>query len=456
MRRLLLLAAMLAAPAVAEAENPGWSAHVAPVLPTVAIAASTSGQGKIQAGLDILFGLPKISQRIDLSIHPLFETSTDNGVAKLFSLDNEKIGVTKPWFVGADFTFSRLVDIAFPDRSPEFVVQHSDEWETALRGCKSLGAGFPTSDPILRAAFDVLDALDAIKAVPDTTLFSAVPAAAVPLVNHALKTPAPAATETVGELRARLLALRIKKLRAVGTALFCPTERGKRLLKEAHDRDLAGQYPLWTVSFGAEAGTTSFQFLNGGNVLIPTAALTTATATKPQVSAAAVVNYVSPSTGFYVEDPAFVRYRWTGSNKTAKWCTAVGMAPRDGAPGMTDPAATCNEQALNGPKMSVTAQVGAILGYVDKATQFWRAGIGPFLGYASTGSSDQFIFAIQAPLYISFAKTTGDSAAYKGLIRLTPSFQFTYDSVKGRDTQIFANIEVLGQRQMFTRARDWF
>src|SRR5215471_5521200 len=143
---LVMLAVTVRPAFAAEPDNGGSSpapgrSRVAPILPTVQLSASTSGNAELKGAADIVAG---ISDDWDVAFEPMVSVSTKDGAGTLFTVKNGAAQVSTPWSVGLSVTFLELA----PERDPlvasestrlHFEQAKSDAYNICTRVCDVVG-----------------------------------------------------------------------------------------------------------------------------------------------------------------------------------------------------------------------------------------------------------------------------------------------------------------------------
>jgi hypothetical protein len=156
-----------------------------------------------------------------------------------------------------------------------------------------------------------------------------------------------------------------------------------------------------------------------------------------------------------IEAPLFFREGFQASKTSGQACKPQG-ALADGSSLSTCSAA----QPVGAPKRgeSLTAEID--LGVADRASAYWRVAFG--VAYTHDWVAAVDTWTLKLPLYINATALGGGKDGgsgkpqpktavqvdYAGIVRLTPTFQTTSTA----SWSVLLNLELLGQRNLFTRA----
>jgi len=154
---------------------------------------------------------------------------------------------------------------------------------------------------------------------------------------------------------------------------------------------------------------------------------------------------------------------WPLGDDKLKWCMPAGDLEVDET---AYAAEVCKETAFKRPTRNGFLSAGIYAGAVDKSRGLWRAA----LGFTATGKRKAplgstlpptfaYVFGIELPLYLNILAIPNSkdikTIEYRGLVRLTPRAEFVYDE-KGLHPRFMLTLQLLGQRQLFGSALDWF
>jgi hypothetical protein len=453
----------------AHADDLGGKSHVAPILPTVQVSASTSGTADAKAAADIAAGL---SGDWDIVIAPVVTVSTTSGIGTLFSFSNDEASVPSPWSLGGTLTFLRLTslpDAMSPAASP-FVQRAFREakrtvYDTCARvcdassddDCKKFTARRTEllNKALLRQCQAAQKKQPALKCEHDDGT-NADTIRKTCLAKADSRTAREACDSLVDDAVTRFCQIAEQKGSRCSDELdgmhdptrinpgdLCEAGSKEWLTYEAkHMRDIRAQFPLWQLSIGGAGGVSQHKYLLAGadNALADT------TSQEDNWRVAASVAHVEPSNGFTFEAAGGQTSQFTDASSTAQWCVPIGTV--NGAP-----AQKCSTRTLGPPSQLQETWGEVLFGYVN-VSAIWRAAIGP------TGSFDyktqSGTVGVAAPVYWNFASLpAGYVGDYKGLIRLTPAVVFHISQFGAVDTRISLTLEILGKRTLFGRALDY-
>jgi hypothetical protein len=224
------------------------------------------------------------------------------------------------------------------------------------------------------------------------------------------------------------------------------------------------RYPEIDLSIWGGVGASEFAFYQQtapavGTTTPATYAASTTTQWKPSGAGAVqltAVPWVSDGPlGLTIEVPVFVKAANQAFKKTAAPCSTAGTISA------TTTLTTCGATApLGPPSGGAVLTTKGYLGIIDRENAYWRVAIGG--GYSRNFVDSSDTWSIELPLYVNAtalaaAKESGSSPlgpveiGYSGIIRVTPTVQ---RSTAGSSTGWTAllNFDLLGQRNMFTRA----
>lgn len=399
-----------ALPAAAISEGADWESfinkaayggYLVPIVPTLKVTPS-SGKSDLQIGIDILRGL---SPSWDLHVLPSLNTSVDTGSGELLSFSKGKLSSEVPWTLSATVALSKLVT------TPEIVTHRISDRKaqlTAVRAAAGIclmrcSAGTITND--------------------EQTFCQANP----------------------GQSPDDLADLDPAKLCDKGKLAFKLAFESSVPLAEDELRE-ARMFPKWDISIGIEGGRSKMQYLEpqGDGAMMYSEASRKATSAR----LAFALIYVEPQAGrgYTFELPLSAGYRSDAQQTTGHYCPVIGSV--GGAP-----IETCADRPVGAPDKNFVANAAALLGIADTDHGSWRVAAGPAVDYKSTNNEVHADFEI--PIYLNTTPLIADKSQYQGIIRLTPTFGLSYDSKNGAAFEAVLTLDLLGQRNLFSRALDW-
>jgi len=377
-----------------------------PVLPTIHVSGTTTGEAKAKGGADIIYGL---SPTHDLSISPGLEAKTKDGIRNLISSkgsviqDAEFMGSLTLTFIGigneADFQ-SFLEDN-----------QHITAREDAMRECALYCADDYTGPKKDK------DFCTYFKDVKKSSM------AEIVKTDHVRLCPAGKATP--------------ENLKPVSAASV---------------RDLFAGIPKWTLSLGGRGGGQTLKYIDNTSPAAPIER----SVVKPSAAGGLSGFTRLPSGGkaFNVTLDGFLglglQHRLPEA--TGEWCAPIGNVDGKDFDG---PGEQCKTAALGVPVTSRFVAVGVMVGLIDIDRQFWRIGAA-WTTSAKFNGSQRLVHGFEVPLFIDFARIakTNSSVEYKGLLKLAPRVERVY-TAGGETLQFLLTLQLLGQRSLVASALDW-
>jgi hypothetical protein len=408
------------------------------VIPTLSLSATSSGEGKISAGLDIRTSTKDGGWEPHIS--PSFTVaSSSDGVASLLAISGDT-GASGPieWALGLTLNMT--------DVHPQDWLPAQADYLQALARCRAL-AQSPTASASekafflahARAAADQLSSADpAVKAAVDAAAHASGSTGAAGMADHgtALADLAATCASTVDPVCTWLgtvdTSLAEKQLCLAGQKML---ESGDEVHVER------GRYPRKIFAVGATYGATKFKALTG-----PTTALALNTETHSNFTLGALFTYVRPdgNTHFTLEVPVLFKSSYKAQSATVKWCVPAGTVTTKSG---DSAAQTCDEQPLGSPQHQSQIWAAILLGAATEKGAV-RFAAGPTF-------AAPYQIGLQAPLYIRMAKNVGNySDDFEGIVRLVPSFAVNHTD-KGFTPVGTVTVELLAKRGMFGSSLYW-
>ena len=232
------------------------------------------------------------------------------------------------------------------------------------------------------------------------------------------------------------------------------------------------RFPQVDLSLWGGGGASEFNFYQQTAAAAGTTPATfgssTTTQWKPNFAGAAQLTAVPWTSdgplGLTFEVPVFAKYAYQASKKTGSPCSSAGSISA------TTSLTSCGTTAPIGPPTDGTVFTAkGYVGVIDRVNAYWRVAIGG--GYSFNSVDSSYTWSIELPLYInatglggstgsatpsaaqnaaSASAKSGVQVAYNGIIRITPTVQYSTTTTPGWSAVL--NFELLGQRNMFTRA----
>src|SRR5579871_4198565 len=255
---------------------------------------------------------------------------------------------------------------------------------------------------------------------------------------------------------------------------FCPDglDKFNSLMKDSEKkisklRLQRYRFPEVDVSLWGGGGASRFDYYQQQSPamgMVP-ATYASANAWQPNGGVAAQLNSVPPlkdgsSIGLTVQVPIFSKYAYQASKAMGTACKPNGTLATDGSTLSACSAA----QPIGAPSSGETLTVEAYVRIVDRDNAYWRVALGG--SYSRNFLNGGDTWAIKAPFYINATALGGGSKGgatdqpaktpvivdYAGIVRLTPALQFSSAPNQPTEWLLLLNLELLGQRNLFTRA----
>ncbi len=235
------------------------------------------------------------------------------------------------------------------------------------------------------------------------------------------------------------------------------------------------RFPVAELSVWGGLGSSLFEYYQQ---LTPASGSTPATYAaksnwRPSASAAAQLTWVplpgsrQPAVSFTLELPVLVKYGYEAGKESGTACTVQGTVS-DATLSKCDEA-----KPIGAPKSGAMLTSELYLGIVDRRHGWWRVALGGSYTRDFVARTDTW--AIKLPVYIDAAVLGGDDngsegekggaksggggedkapvvVSYAGIVRVTPTLLYAPGVGQGHAWTLLISAELLGQRNLFSRA----
>lgn len=485
--------ALLAASTLALPLNSAWAEPNAPVqrvVPVFAGMLTTSGRGKLEAGLDLRMGA---SANWDRYLHGLAAVSTEGGSSDVASL-RAPDGFSRPteWQIGLGFTLMDRNPLAAPERAPAggaledayatcikaaMLLSRTDDEEAflALHAEKAFDV-FLTSPGarLLREKFIQDHTQDVQKALENRGAKCAfLPSEmscrceSVPIASSAID-PDSIGSDCSAFSKSALKNLFVKQARMcnptsgtlcgwiaeqrmqIESSAYC--EAGRKPFESVVEEERQkARYPKIWFTLKASYGAKSLSYFETGagaaTLLRP------AKRTYSDGSFGAMLTYVQATAPvhFTAEIPILYQSRWHPSDQFVSVCDVQGLVTAEGG---DRPAESCAETPYGEPQRESVLWASVLLGLVMEGA--WRLSLGPTFAYDFANKTETaYKFGFQAPVYVALTQSLKSfSGDYEGLLRVVPSITLVR-AEEQLDVNVGIAVQLLAKRWLFGGALDW-
>lgn len=483
---------MLAIPfSSARAEPDNTPAPIQRVVPSFAALVSTSGRGKLEAGLDLRMGA---SAKWDRYLHGTATVGTAGGGSDLATLHEPgELSRPREWQIGLGFTLMDKNPLAAPEAhvaegmledayaaciktGMRFSRTEDEEAFLALHAEKSFDLFLTQKDAASARELFLQENQAAVNAalerrgaskcawVPES---AACRCEAMPVASSAVD-PSSIADDCTAFGKATLKQLFVKQARQcnptsgplcgwlalqrmdIDPSRYC--EAGRRPFESVMEEERQkARYPSVFFTIKAAYGAKSLSYLEPGGGAA--ALLRPGKRTYSDGSVGAVFAYVQATAPvhFTAEIPILYQSRWHAPDSFVSVCEVQGLVTTDGG---DRPAESCTETPFGEPKRESILWASVLLGLVMDGT--WRLSLGPTFAYDFAGNAaSTYKFGFQAPVYVALTQSLKSfSGDYEGLLRVVPSITLVREQEQ-LDVNVGIAVQFLTKRWLFGGPLDW-
>lgn len=477
MKRAIVLAAVALSTTAMGADEAKKASDAPPkeahkVLPEVSLD-TASGDGKLSIKWGPVF---HIANDWDLQFAGLYTASTSDGIASLFQVTGDTIGISNDWSAGPNLTFGYLAhdelgaeDVALEDEG------RRRAYAICLVRCPPARKVLADEDkPFCEQVPGQMDAAElcpTVKAVPfdpKTAKLDEWLKARNEQMAECLKAcDSPNATNSTRQWCSKPLTPRADAYQHVdidapktpGARSLCPTGRavfagvGRKLATHT-----ASSFPRALLNVGLKAGQSHFSFLAPSAQVSGQVEQSKNAPFNVSMGASAVFVLGQGSHSNTVEALFNFSAAWQSASDKAHWCKPANPVI-DATQPAGDSAQICKDTAYGAPKRANKITGAFYYGTVDQAQPFYRIAFGVQADYWTLGGDDQARLGFGIP--VTFALFQSKDIGYNGLLRIAPTIGITWHRDQGRGPHVGGSdfdfgiaISLSAQKYLFSQQFD--